>query len=286
MRRQAATISRAEGGRRLDVPPSGDELARLGETLNEMLDRLEAAFARERAFVADASHELRTPLGILKAELDLALRRERSPHELQATIASAAEETDRLSALAEDLLVIARLDQGRLPIRSTDVDVSALLAAVAMRFEVRAREAGRVVRPEGSAGLHVWGDAARLEQALANLVDNALRHGAGEITLSAVERGDTIELHVTDEGAGFAPDFIEHAFERFARADGARARGGTGLGLAIAAAIAASHGGRARAASSEDGGADVWLELPLNISDTGRLGDRHLGSGAIRALRT
>jgi signal transduction histidine kinase len=262
MRRQAATISPAEGGRRLDVPPSRDEIARLGQTLNEMLDRLEAAFARERAFVADASHELRTPLGILKAELDLALRRGRSPHELQAAIASAAEETDRLAALAEDLLVIARLDQGRLPIRSTEIDVSALLAAVAVRFEARARDAGRVVRSVGSAGLHMQGDRARLEQALGNMVDNALRHGAGEICLSAIDRGEEIELHVSDEGGGFAPDFIEHAFERFARADGARTRGGTGLGLAIVAAIAASHGGRARAASSEGDGADVWLELP------------------------
>ena len=285
MRRQAGAISPAEGGRRLDVPPSGDEIARLGETLNEMLDRLDAAFARERAFVADASHELRTPLGILKAELDLALRRSRSPHELQGAIASAAEETDRLAALAEDLLVIARLDQGRLPIRSGDVDVSALLAAVAVRFAVRAREAGRVVRSESSAGIRVFGDPARLEQALANMVDNALRHGAGEITLSAVERGDTIELHVADKGTGFAPDFIEHAFERFARADGARTRGGTGLGLAIVAAIAASHGGRARAASGDGGGADVWLELPRDMSDTGRLGHRHLGSGAVRTVR-
>jgi signal transduction histidine kinase len=96
------------------------------------------------------------------------------------------------------------------------------------------------------------------------MVDNALRHGAGEVRLTAVGRADVVELHVIDEGHGFAADFIDHAFERFARADGARRRGGTGLGLSIVAAIAASHGGRARAANRPGGGADVWLELPTS----------------------
>jgi two-component system OmpR family sensor kinase len=256
MRRRAAAISGARAGERLPVPESADELARLGETLNEMLDRLEAALARERIFVADASHELRTPLAILKTEIELALRRGRSAEELRAALESAGEETDRLVQLAEDLLVIARVDQGRLPLRAEELDVADLLATVAARFGVHAEDPGP---------LHVRGDRVRLEQALGNLVDNAKRHGRGDVRLSGIPRGNRVELHVTDEGDGLSPEFAPLAFERFTRADGVRSRGGAGLGLAIVAAIAASHGGSAHA-----DGADVWLQLPA-LNDTRRL---------------
>jgi two-component system, OmpR family, sensor kinase len=262
MRRRAAAISPGEAGQRLPVPRSRDEIARLGETLNDMLARLEAAFARERTFVADASHELRAPLAILKAELELALRQGRSPHELRAALESAAEETDRVVALAEDLLVIARLDQGRLPIRPTEVAVPDLLTAVAGRFDARAGASGRSVCASAEAGIRLWGDRVRLERALSNMVDNALRHGAGTVRLSARARDDAVELHVADEGPGFPPEFLGRAFERFSRADGARSRGGTGLGLAIVAAVATSHGGQAGAANRRGRGADVWIELP------------------------
>jgi signal transduction histidine kinase len=267
MRRRAAAIAPATTGQRLPVPPARDEIGRLGETLNDMLARLEAAFARERTFVADASHELRTPLSILKAELELAVREGRSPEELRAALESAAEETDRLVRLAEDLLVIARLDQGRVPLRPVDPDATELLATVAARFEARARAAGRSVSVSNRVGADderavVHGDRVRLEQAVGNLVDNAMRHGAGDVLLAARPSADGVELHVVDAGPGLAPDFIDHAFERFARADGGRSRGGAGLGLAIVAAIASSHGGSARAANLPDGGADVWIHLP------------------------
>jgi signal transduction histidine kinase len=254
MRRRAAEIAPGSGGGdRLPVPASGDEVARLGTTLNEMLGRLESAFERERTFAADASHELRMPLGILKTELELALKSGRTPEELRAAIGSAAEETDRLVQLAEDLLVIARLDDGKLALRTVDLDAADLLEHVAARFSVEADSAGPIP---------LRGDGVRLEQALGNMADNALRHGGGAVRLSAVSRDHVVELHVIDEGPGFDREFIAHAFERFARADGARSRGGSGLGLAIVAAIAASHGGVARAANRPGGGADVWIELP------------------------
>ena len=261
MRRRAAAISHHERGQRLPVPSSSDEIGRLGETLNEMLARLEAGFERERAFTADASHELRTPLSILKAELELALREGRSPEELRAALESAAEETDRLVRLAEDLLVIARLDQGRLPLRVTELDATELVTDTAARFDPRAREGGRSVRAEWTRPISFKGDRARLDQALSNLVDNALRHGEGDVVVGAVAQNSTVELHVRDSGPGFAPDFIEKAFERFTREDGARSRGGAGLGLAIVAAVAASHGGDAHAANLPAGGADVWIAL-------------------------
>jgi two-component system, OmpR family, sensor kinase len=262
MRGEAAEISRLGSGRRLPVPPGRDELAQLGGTLNEMLDRLERSAERERAFVSSASHELRTPLALLRAELELALREGRSPEELRDAVASAAAESDRLVQLAEDLLVLARADEGRLPVRPERLDAGELLATTARRFEARAAESGRELRVAGSNGLAVHADRLRAEQALANLVDNALRHGEGAIELAAEPADDGVRLHVLDRGPGFDPALDGHAFERFTRGDRARSRGGTGLGLAIVEAIARSHGRTAGAARREGGGADAWIELP------------------------
>jgi signal transduction histidine kinase len=243
------------------VPPGNDEIGRLGRTLNEMLARLEVSFKRERAFVSDASHELRTPLAILRTELELALRGEHTKRELEDALTSAAEESERLSHLAEDLLVIARSDQGRLPVRLETLDAGDVLARVAGRFQTRARSEGRPLEADPSPGVELIADPARVEQALANLVDNALTYGAGIVALSAQQVNGSVELHVRDEGAGFPTEFLPQAFERFTRADEARTRGGSGLGLAIAAAVAGAHGGSAQAQNIE-GGADVWIALP------------------------
>lgn len=261
MRGRAERISGREPGARLPLSTSRDEVHRLGETLNAMLERIDTSMARERSFVSDASHELRTPLAILKGELELARRPSRSADELRAAIDSAAEETDRLVQLSEDLLVIARLDQGRLPVRPERVSVAKLLADVAERFALRAKEAGRDIRIDAPASLVVQADPLRLEQALGNLIENALRHGAGQIALTGVPGGATVELHVKDAGAGFPGEFLPVAFERFTRGDTARGRGGAGLGLSIVDAIARAHGGRAGVRN--DGGADAWLALPL-----------------------
>lgn len=262
MRGEAAEISRLGSGRRLPVPPGGDELAQLGDTLNEMLERLERSAERERGFVASASHELRTPLALLKAELELALREGRSAEELRAAVASAASESDRLVQLAEDLLVLARADEGKLPVRLEPLDAAELLHTTARRFEARAAEAGRELRVAPSDGLALHADRLRAEQALANLVDNALRHGEGTVELSAERSAGGVRLHVRDRGPGFDPALNGRAFERFTRGDRARSRGGAGLGLAIVEAVAVSHGGRAGGDAREGGGLDAWVELP------------------------
>jgi signal transduction histidine kinase len=233
-------------------------------TLNEMLARLESAFERERRFVADASHELRTPLALLRTELEVALRRPRPREELTAALRSAAEETERLVRLAEDLLLIARADEGALPIRPEVTPAVELLERVRGRFAARAAALGRELDVTPSNGLVVDADPARVEQALGNLVDNALQHGAGAVTLFARRIDDSVELHVTDEGGGFPPEFVERAFDRFSRADDARSERGSGLGLSIVTLIASAHGGRAHAANRPGGGADVWLELTAN----------------------
>ncbi|TML14201.1 MAG: HAMP domain-containing protein [Actinobacteria bacterium] len=265
MRRRAADISASSLDDRLPVPSTQDEVSRLGETLNEMLTRIADGLERERRFVADASHELRTPLALLKTELELALRRARSREELEAAIRAAAQDTERLSRIADDLLLLARAEQGRVPLRREPVDVADVLEAVAERFRPRAELEGRSVSVDPGDPLVVSADRLLLEQALGNLVDNAFHHGAGEVTLSAERRNGSAELHVLDRGNGFPTGFLHHAFEPFSRAQKADADG-SGLGLAIVQTIADAHEGTARAANAERGGADVWITLALDGS--------------------
>jgi two-component system OmpR family sensor kinase len=264
MRRRAAAISADTVGVRLPVPVARDEISRLATTLNATLDRLDDALARERRFVADASHELRTPLALMRTELELALRRRRSPEELEAAIRSASEETDRLSRIAEDLLLIARSDAGELPLRRENVHVAEIIESVVQRYGRQAADAARRIETECNPRLAVAADPLRLEQALGNLVDNAIQHGAGEIVIACRPENGSVRLSVSDGGPGFPEPFAERAFERFSRADEARGRGGSGLGLAIVDLIARSHGGAAGVERSESGGAEVWLTIPVS----------------------
>jgi two-component system, OmpR family, sensor kinase len=266
MRREAEAISASEPGRRLTLPRARDEVHRLGETLNEMLARLESALERERGFVADASHELRTPLALLTTELELALRRPRSEAELEAALRSAAAEADRLARIADDLLTLARSDRGQLSLAQEPLDVRELLERVAARLSALVAARGRSVAVDVPDALAVTGDRLLLAQALGNLLENALRHGAGDVRLSAHVLDGRVELHVADRGPGFATEFLPRAFDRFSRADGARTSEGAGLGLTIAAAIAAAHDGSIRADNRDGGGADVWLSLPAAAS--------------------
>ncbi len=262
IRRRAAEISAAGPAERLPVPPANDELRRLGQTLNQMLDRIEATLERESRFVDDASHELRTPLALHKTGLELALRHGASAEDLRAALASALEETDRLVQLAEDLLVVARSEEGVLPLSTQALPVAELVATAVERFEARASESGRQLVVDGDLDLVVDGDRLRLEQALTNMVDNAMRHGGGEVHVWAKATDTGVRIHVSDQGAGFPPGFLPHAFERFSRADPARSRDGTGLGLAIVETIALGHGGDAGAENLPAGGADIWIETP------------------------
>jgi len=262
MRRRAAELSAGETGALLPVPPADDEVSRLGRTLNELLERLQSAVLRERRLVADASHELRGPLAVLRTELELARRKDRTKEELDDVVESAAEEAERLAELADALLDLAAADRGTLKVTPELNEVRPLLESLRHRFEQQFAEAGRSI--EVVAGdERVELDLPRVEQALGNLLQNALRYGRGAVTLEAVRSGNArIELAVRDRGEGFPPEFIVDAFDRFSRADRARGRGGAGLGLSIAAAIAAAHGGEAFAENPAGGGARVGIRLP------------------------
>lgn len=263
MRIRAAQISEATAGERLPVPPAADEIQQLAATLNAMLDRLQLSFTREQRFVTDASHELRTPLAVLKAEIELALREGRSAPEMRAALRSAGEETDRLAQLAEDLLVIARSDQGRLPVRRERLDARQVAEDAASRFRARAAQSGHEILVTDAATPIIGNlDRLRVEQALGNVIDNALRHGRGRVQVTVARDRDAVRFVVSDDGDGFPRDFAARAFERFARADEARGRGGTGLGLGIVKAIADAHGGTAGIENRAERGANVWIRIP------------------------
>ena len=223
---------------------------------------IETALARERAFVDDASHELRTPLAMHKTELELALRYAKTPEEMRAALRSANEEVDRLVELAEDLLVLARSQDGKLALDLKRVGVRDVFDGVRERFTGRVESSGRELVVQDVDGLQVEGDRLRLDQALSNLVENAIQHGGGGITVHATHTDGRVALHVEDCGPGFPPEFIDRAFERFSRADPARSGGGTGLGLAIVEAIAHAHRGSAHVRNRDAGGADAWIEIP------------------------
>src|SRR5574341_1864601 len=268
LRAAVAAVPPDQPGRSLQVPGTRDELAALARTMNHLLDRISQALERERRLIADASHELRTPLTVLRAELELADRPGRSRDDLVESVHQASLEASRIARLAEDLLLLARTDQGAPVVRAVEQPLAPVLREAASAASARARDRQVLVDLEVEPELAAPVDADRLRQAVDNLLDNALRvapHGS-KILLEAGRRDSTLEISVADSGPGFPPDFLPHAFERFHRADTARTRqhGGAGLGLAIVKAIAQGHGGRAEAANRPDGGAVVRLLLPAS----------------------
>ncbi len=255
MRARASTISADSSGDRLPLPAVRDEVHRLGTTLNDMLDRLDAGLQRERHFVAEASHELRTPLAVLRTELDLLASRERSPEETRVALASMGEEVDRLGLLVDNLLLLASADDARLRLERTTFDVTGLLSEVAGRFAPIAEGREVVVTP--GPPVQVTADRRRLDQVLSNLVDNAIRHGEGTVALAAAPEPAGAALTVSDEGGTVLDDEL---FGRFRQGEGPRV-GGRGLGLALVSTIVAEHGGTATA-EVRDGRTEVRVMMP------------------------
>jgi two-component system, OmpR family, sensor kinase len=250
----------------LPVSPVADEIGRLGRTLNDMLDRIGRAQAaqhdaldQQRRFLADASHQLRTPLAIIKAEVELAQSGTTKDDDLRAAMTSIGEETDRLSRLTEQLLVLAAADEHRLSLTREPVKIGDLLEEVADRGGGRAQLQGRTIMVESDEAT-ISADPQRLEYVLGNLLDNALTHGAGDLELISKRDGDVVEIHVRDHGTGFSDSYLANPFVRFAPT--ASTGRGTGLGLAIVQAITEAHGGVVSLAN--DAGASVTLVLPID----------------------
>jgi len=223
---------------------------------------LEDAFARQRRFTADASHELRAPLAVIRAEADLALRKERSVPAYQSAIRTIASEADRMESLIGDLLSAARAESGAAA--RERIDATELLARVAGRLRSAATAEEAHIHVDGSPGAAIFADRAGLERALLAIGHNAIQHarGRGTIALQARRADRTVEILVADNGPGFSAEALEHALERFWREPGTPAGSGSGLGLAIARSVVEANHGEIRLENTKDGGAVVRLRFP------------------------
>jgi heavy metal sensor kinase len=265
---QAREIEASSLDRRLPHPGTEDEIGGLVDTLNHMIGRLADAFQAMRRFTADASHELRNPLATMRNTIDVVLEQPRTVAQQREALESLGEDVDRLRRIVEDLLLLARADDGRLALEREPVCLSGLAQALAETYQAQAREQGVTLAVDAPDPARVRGDERWLYQVLGNLLDNALKFTpAGGRVLVAVRCGDgRARLTVRDTGPGIPADSLDRIFERFYQADPSRTRGrkpGSGLGLAIAAWIVEAHGGRIAAANHPEGGAEFAVELPL-----------------------
>ena len=251
---------------RLFAPPDAPEVATLAAAFNELLDRLEAAHASQHRFVADASHELRTPLAALRAEIEVALRRERSPVDYQRTLESNRHELERLSNLVENLLALAALDATRPQQAKSPVDLALVCRDVAEQLSPLAAAQNVRLQLELSESVSISGDVFSIERAVRNLVENALRHtpSGEEIVVRAGPENGGMLISVIDRGVGIAVEHQPRLFDRFYRVDTARNRaaGGAGLGLAIVKAIVEAHGGTVAVESKLGMGSTFTLRWP------------------------
>ena len=250
---------------RIAVPRAADEIGRLAVTLNAMLDRLEQGVQEKHRLIADASHELRTPLAAMRSELDVSLRGDDLSREAREVLESARDEVARMSRTVDNLLTLARVDEGRLELLTERIDLVDAIAAAAgpLRRLAAAKNLNLDVNGEPS---EAQADPHRLQEALTNFIENAIKFSppGGTVRVTSWHRDDEVGVTVTDDGPGIPPDARARVFDRFYRVDPDRGRdsGGSGLGLAIAREIANAHGGRVWVESEVGEGSAFSLALP------------------------
>jgi heavy metal sensor kinase len=272
--RLAREIEASRLSQRLPVPKARDEIGRLVETFNQMISRLETSFATMKRFTADASHELRGPLATMRGAIDVALSRPREAAEYREVLASVGEDVDRLRAITEDLLVLARADAGRVQMEKAPVRLDVLAGEVAESLRPVAEEMNVRLTQAASASVTVLGDERWLRQLVVNLLDNAVKFtsaappldGPAAVTVLVAATDGSARLSVADSGPGIPNEALGRIFERFFRADDARSHSGvpgSGLGLAVAAWIVEAHGGSITASNRPEGGSLFSVHLPL-----------------------
>jgi heavy metal sensor kinase len=266
---EITTVARSIGVRnlsqRIAVPQTGDELQRMAQTWNDVLERLDVAVKRIRQFTSDASHELRTPLALIRATAELSLRRERDPEGYRASLRQIEHEAEHMTALTESLLTLARADADGLGMTMRSTNLNELIDSVVLQNAALALEKGVTLRAVTTEQPVVaTADESGVRRILLILVDNALKHtpSGGTVTLSAAARAGSSTLTVEDTGEGISTAALPHIFERFYRADPTRGSGsGFGLGLSIAQAIAQAHGSAIAVSSTPGAGARFFLQL-------------------------
>jgi heavy metal sensor kinase len=265
--RRAQEIELDRLDQRLPHPGVDDEIGRLVDTLNRMIERLEKSFHAMERFTADASHELRNPLATMQNTIEVVLAQARTVDEQRGALESLDEDLGRLRRIVEDLLLLARADNGRLSLEREPVRLDGLVQALVETYQAQAQEQGVAMTVDAPGRAEVSGDERWLCQLVGNLLDNALKFTppGGRVQVEVLSRPDAVRLSVRDSGPGIPEASLDRVFERFYQADRSRTRTrrpGAGLGLAIAAWIAESHGGRISAANHPDGGALFTVELP------------------------
>ncbi|GLH67816.1 sensor histidine kinase [Geothrix edaphica] len=257
--------------RRLPHPGVDDEIGRLVDTLNRMIGRLENAFEAMKRFTADASHELRSPLATIRNTIDVTLEQARTPQEQEAALRSVGEEVDRIRSLAEDLLLLARADSGRMVMQARPVDLAFIVEAQVEARLPQAEEWGLEVQVGPLIHDEILGDEGWLHQVVSNLLSNAIKYTprGGKVLVDMARTPQALQVIVSDTGPGIPEEDLERIFDRFYRVDPSRTRTrapGTGLGLAIAAWVVAEHHGTLRAANRPEGGATFTVTLPLGAA--------------------
>lgn len=273
VKKMTSIARRIEAGdlhERVPVPRTQDELQTLALTFNAMIERLEKSFARQQRFVADASHELRTPVAAIRSMTDVTLAHTVpvTPSEYMTVLHDVNAEAERLGHLINDLLVLARVDEHKVPLEREEVQLDRLVVDVAATMELLATEKNITLEVEAGEPAIVLGDEARLIQVIMNLIDNAITYtnAGGKIILRVQLKSENVYLSISDSGIGIAPEHLEHIFERFYRVDPARSRaaGGTGLGLAIVDWVVHAHDGTISVQSQVGQGTTFTVRLPLS----------------------
>lgn len=268
--RTAKEIGEGDLSKRVPVPPQKDELGRLATTFNRMIERLQAAFERQRQFTSDASHELRTPLAVMRGDIEIALRRDRQPEEYQRVLTSNLEEILRLTRLVEDLLMLARADSNQAMLRAEPMAFDTLVEQTVDYLMPLAEQKSQtmVYEPPAQGPLMINGDGQRLKQMLLNLIDNAIKYTGkgGKITVSTQQEGKEAVLKISDTGRGIPAEDLPHIFDRFfrhSRNTSDKTVIGFGLGLSIVKWIVDSHGGKIEATSKVGEGTTFTVRIPL-----------------------
>jgi heavy metal sensor kinase len=267
LRSAAHDINIRQMDRQLPLRGAGDELDRLASTFNETFARINRAFDQMREFSSAIAHELRTPLTAMRGQAEVALLRARSPEEYRAVLVSQVEELDKLSAMAEDALILARAEVGEMPMRLEVVDVGEIAQRVCEHLSVLAESRSLKLQAAAGKAIYIRADRHWLERIVFNLVDNALKFtpDGGSIELSVLPTQESAVLEVSDTGVGISPDSLPHIFEQFYRADQARSRdvNGVGLGLALVQTLVKAHGGTIQVESEAGRGSVFRVFFPM-----------------------
>ena len=269
MARAARQITAENLSRRIPVHQAQNELGRLAETFNAMIEELENAIQQIRQFSADASHELRTPLTILKGETEMALRQARTPEEYQQTLVSGLEEIDRISRIVEELFLLSKADLGEARLEMKPLELAPLVSETVLQMELLAKEKALELRLEQMAPLSIKGDGDRIRELLLNLIENAIRYTPprGRIAVSLLQESENARITISDTGIGIPKEDLSKIFDRFYRADEARALHpkGSGLGLSICRWIVEAHHGEITVTSELHRGTTFQISLPLSV---------------------